>query len=39
MCDRLPEMSVPQMGNQMYMAHAADEAAAKAFIEFVQARS
>ena len=39
MCERLPEMSVPQMGNQMYMAHAADEAAAKAFIEFVQARS
>ena len=39
MCERLPEMSVPQMGNQMYMAHAADEAAAKEFIEFVQARS
>ena len=39
MCERLPEMSVPQMGNQMYMAHAADEAAAKEFIEFVQARN
>lgn len=38
MYQRMPEMSVPQMGNRMFTAHAADEAAAKEFIRFVQER-
>lgn len=36
MCERMPEMMVPQMGNQMYTAKVADLAAAKEFIGFVQ---
>lgn len=38
MCERMPEMNVPQMGNQMYTAHAADEEAVREFIAFVQER-
>ena len=38
MCERMPEMMVPQMGNQMYTAKVADLAATKKFIRFVQAR-
>lgn len=38
MCERMPEMNAPQMGNQMYTAHAADEQAVKDFIQFVQER-
>ena len=36
MCERMPEMMVPQMGNQMYTAKLADEAATEEFIRFVQ---
>lgn len=36
MCERMPEMMVPQMGNQMYTAKVADLAATKEFIGFVQ---
>ncbi len=33
--ERVPELNVPQMGNMMYIAHAADDAAAREFIRFV----
>lgn len=36
MCERMPEMMVPQMGNQMYTAKVADLAKTKEFIRFVQ---
>ena len=36
MCERMPEMMVPQMGNQMYTAKVTDLAATKEFIRFVQ---
>ena len=36
MCERMPEMMVPQMGNQMYTAKLADELETKEFIKFVQ---
>ena len=36
MCERMPEMMAPQMGNQMYTAKVSDEAAVKEFIAFVQ---
>ena len=36
MCERMPEMMVPQMGNQMYTAKVADVAAVEEFIRFVQ---
>lgn len=35
MCERMPEMNAPQMGNFMYTAHAQDEDAVKAFVDFV----
>ena len=35
MCERMPEIMTASMGNQMYTAHAADLAAAQAFIRFV----
>ena len=38
MCERMPEMMVPQMGNQMYTVKLADLAATKEFIRFVQER-
>ena len=38
MCERMPEMMVPQMGNQMYTAKLADAAATEEFIRFVQER-
>ena len=38
MCERMPEMMVPQMGNQMYTAKVADIAAVEEFIRFVQER-
>ncbi len=38
MCERMPEMMAPQMGNQMYTAKVPDEEAVKEFISFVQAR-
>lgn len=38
MCERMPEMMAPQMGNQMYTAKVSDEDAVKEFIDFVQAR-
>ena len=36
MCERMPEMMVPQMGNQMYTARVPDQAAVEEFIHFVQ---
>ncbi|MBQ9365542.1 MAG: carbamoylphosphate synthase large subunit [Schwartzia sp.] len=39
MCERLPEMMVPQMGNKMYTAKAKDEKAAQEFIKFVETRA
>ncbi len=36
MCERMPEMMIPQMGNQMYTAKVADLAATQEFIKFVQ---
>jgi len=39
MCERMPEMMVPQMGNQMYTAKLADFAATEEFIRFVQERA
>lgn len=36
MCERMPEMMVPQMGNQMYTAKVPDLAATHEFINFVQ---
>lgn len=36
MCERMPEMMVPQMGNQMYTVKLPDQAATDAFIAFVQ---
>ena len=39
MCERMPEMMVPQMGNQMYTAKLTDFAATEEFIRFVQERA
>ena len=39
MCERMPEMMVPQMGNQMYTAKRPDQNAVEEFINFVQERS
>ena len=39
MCERMPDMMVPQMGNQMYTAKVADLAATEEFIRFVQERT
>ena len=39
MCERMPEMMIPQMGNQMYTAKRSDQQAVEEFIGFVQARS
>ena len=36
MCERMPEMMVPQMGNQMYTAKVPDKEAVDEFIKFVQ---
>ena len=36
MCERMPEMMVPQMGNQMYTAKRPDYEATMEFIRFVQ---
>ncbi|MBQ7704477.1 MAG: ATP-grasp domain-containing protein [Selenomonadaceae bacterium] len=36
MCERMPEMMVPQMGNQMYTAKVADLQETQDFIKFVQ---
>ncbi|MBO4779413.1 MAG: carbamoylphosphate synthase large subunit, partial [Selenomonadaceae bacterium] len=36
MCERMPDMMVPQMGNQMYTARLVDKAAVEEFIRFVQ---
>jgi len=38
MCERLPEVMWPQMGNQMYMAKLRDQEETDAFIRFVQER-
>ena len=38
MCERMPDMMAPQMGNQMYTAKLKDQAAVDAFIEYIQAR-
>jgi hypothetical protein len=39
MCERMPEMMVPQMGNQMYTVKTPDNAATQEFIHFVQAKA
>ena len=39
MCERMPELMVATMGNQMYTAHAADLAAVQEFIHFVHQRA
>lgn len=39
MCERMPDLIAPAMGNQMYTAHALDEAAARDFIRFVTQRA
>lgn len=39
MCERMPEMMVPQMGNQMYTAKLENLAATQDFINFVQEKS
>ena len=36
MCERMPEMMVPQMGNQMYTAKRPDRQAVEEFIHFIQ---
>lgn len=36
MCERMPEMMVPQMGNQMYTAKVANQQETDDFIKFVQ---
>ena len=36
MCERMPEMMVPQMGDQMYTAKVEDLQATQEFITFVQ---
>ena len=36
MCERMPEMMVPQMGNQMYTAKVADQIETDEFINFIQ---
>ena len=36
MCERMPEMMVPQMGNQMYTVKLPDQQATEEFIHFVQ---
>ena len=38
MCERMPEIMAPSMGNQMYTARAEDLSATKEFIQFVQER-
>ena len=38
MCERMPDILSGAMGNQMYTAHAADDAAAHEFIAFVHER-
>ena len=38
MCERLPEVMCPQMGNQMYMAKLRDQEETDTFIRFVQER-
>ena len=38
MCERMPKMMAPQMGNQMYTAKLKDQEAVDEFIEYVQAR-
>lgn len=38
MCERMPDILSGAMGNQMYTAHAADDAAAQEFIAFVHER-
>lgn len=35
MCERMPDMNAPQMGNQMYTAHAATQQDVDEFIRFV----
>ena len=39
MCERMPDMIAPTMGNQIYTAHAADGAAAAEFAAFVTQRA
>lgn len=39
MCERMPEMMVPQMGNQMYTAKVPDQTTVEEFIQFVQEKS
>ena len=39
MCERMPEIMVPSMGNQMYTAKLVDKAALDEFIQFVQEKS
>ena len=39
MCERMPEMMVPQMGNQMYTAKVANLEKTQEFIKFVQEKS
>ena len=39
MCERMPEMMVPQMGNQMYTARRPSQEAVDEFIKFVQERA
>lgn len=38
MCERMPEMMVPQMGNQMYTVKLPSQQATEEFIHFVQDR-
>ena len=38
MCERMPEMMVPQMGNQMYTVKLPNQQATEEFIHFVQER-
>lgn len=39
MCERMPEMMVPQMGNQMYTAKVENLSETKEFIKFVQEKA
>ncbi|MBR2215570.1 MAG: carbamoylphosphate synthase large subunit [Selenomonadaceae bacterium] len=39
MCERMPDMMVPQMGNQMYTAKVPNQRAVEEFIHFVQEKS
>lgn len=39
MCERMPEMMIPQMGNQMYTAKVANLEETQEFIKFVQEKS